>query len=203
MESITLENGMRFHLVPLSEEEIMPTLKICDECVGENLYTKGDLEEAVCSEDSFYYLLKTDDGETAGYIYYYLTDKESIAAAAKLDTGIFDPVYSDKKKKVGKLQSIGLKEHYRDMGLAVFMTEAMIRELSLKAVEAVFVVCWRPGGYVPLKETLLRCGFSFLAESHRVWYDRKDLICPYCRGRCICDAEIYYMLACEVNSDEN
>ena len=65
-----------------------------------------------------------------------------------------------------------------------------------------FIVCWKPGGVVPLGKALSECNFDFLAETKKVWYDDTELICPYCKGRCLCDAEVYYkLLNVETNNE--
>ena len=65
---------------------------------------------------------------------------------------------------------------------------------------AVFAICWKPGKIVPAGKMLKECGFDDLTEAKNVWYDDKDLVCPYCKGRCRCDAEVFYKL---LNGEKN
>lgn len=101
----TLENNAAFYLKPLIDEEIEEARLLCDECVGENLYSKEEIAATIGSMDRFFYLLKSEKGETVGYIYYYLTEVENIAKYSKLDIELFRTVYSSKNKKVGKILS--------------------------------------------------------------------------------------------------
>lgn len=188
----TYENGQVFHFCPLTKEETGIARSLCDACVGKNLYSNEEIRRAIEEKDRFFYLLKTDKGEPAGYIYYRLTDEESIASSAKIDITVLRTVYGETGKKVGRIQSIGLKETYRGLGLAARMICFALGKLAAMSVEAVFIVCWKPGGMVPLGKALKECGFDDLTEAKKVWYDDADLICPYCQGRCRCDAEVFY-----------
>ncbi len=190
----THENGQVFCLCPLSQNDAESARLLCDACVGENLYSKEDIQCAITETDRYFYLLKTDEGEIAGYIYYYLTDEASVAKSAKIDAAVLYTVYRATEKKIGKIQAIGLKETYRGMGLAVQMLRFVLDELTAMSVEAVFNVCWKPGGIIPVGKALQECGFHDLTEAKMVWYDEPALICPYCKGRCRCDAELYYKL---------
>lgn len=189
---ITLENKGVFYLKPLSEDEVYEARLLCDGCVGENLYGAEEIASAVGAADRFFYLLKSEAGETVGYIYYYLTDPEYIAKYAKLDAELLRKVYSRTDKKVGKIQSVGLKAEYRGIGLAAQMVNFILEKLKEISIDVTFIVCWKPRGIVPLGKALSECKFDYLAEAKKVWYDDTELICPICHGRCLCDAEVYY-----------
>ena len=191
---IISENKMLFRLEPLKKEDIDEVRQLCDECVGQNLYSEGEIASTLSDEDRFFYLLKNEKGKIIGYIYYYLTDEDSIAEYSKLDKALLHSVCQKTEKKVGKIQSVGLKENYRGCGLATQMIHFVLGKLRAVSVEVVFIVCWKPAGSVPLKKALSGCDFSFLTEAEKVWYDDADLICPYCNGRCRCNAEVYYKI---------
>ena len=190
--TFNLENKGVFYLKPLSEEEVNEARLLCDECVGENLYGAEEIASAVGAADRFFYFLKSEAGDPVGYIYYYLTDPEDIAKYAKLDAELFRKVYSRTDKKVGKIQSVGLKEEYRGIGLAAQMVNFILEKLKEISIDVTFIVCWKPGGILPLGKALSECKFDYLAEAKKVWYDDTELICPICHGRCLCDAEVYY-----------
>lgn len=202
-DGFTHENGQVFRLCPLTKEETEIARSLCDACVGTNLYSKEEILRATEEKNRFFYLLKTDKGEIAGYIYYHLTDEASIASSAKLDIAVLRAVYRETGRKVGKIQSIGLKETYRGMGLAAQMIRFALGALAAMSVEAVFIVCWKPGGTIPLGKALKACGFDDLTEAKKVWYDDAGLICPYCKGRCRCDAEVFYKLLNGETNDES
>ena len=194
MYTITLENGMRFYLRPLKKEEIEEASFLSDECVGKNLYPTEEIAATLNDQEKFFYLLKNEKDETIGYIYYFLTNEEAIAKYSKLDINVFREVYSDSNKKVGKIQSVGIKKEYRGNELAVEMMRFILKEMKNLGIDITFIVCWKPGGFLPLGKTLAKCQFNYLTEAKKIWYDDMELICPHCKGRCSCDAEIYYKL---------
>ena len=194
MYTITLENGMRFYLRPLKKEEIEEASFLSDECVGKNLYPTEEIAATLNDQEKFFYLLKNEKDETIGYIYYFLTNEEEIAKYSKLDINVFRKVYSDSNKKVGKIQSVGIKKEYRGNELAVEMMRFILKEMKKLGIDITFIVCWKPGGFLPLGKTLAKCQFNYLTEAKKIWYDDIELICPHCKGRCSCDAEIYYKL---------
>lgn len=200
--TITLDNKAIYRLKPLEREEVDEARLLCDECVGKNLYSEEEIVAALHDTDKFFYLLKSEEDETIGYIYYYLTEVEYIAKCSKLDVEVFSVVYAAKNKKVGKIQSVGLKAEYRGIGLATQMIQVILKELKRISVDIAFIVCWKPGGIVPLAKVLEECEFRFLTEAKKVWYDDAELICPYCKGRCLCDAEVYYKLLDGGRNDE-
>lgn len=184
----------------LRPEEIDEAAALCDYCVGKNLYKREELAKAITHKDHFFFLLKTVGGENAGYIYYHLTNLETLAKQAKLPAGKFEEVCPMKNTSVGKLQSIGLLEKYRKRGLAARMIRFALDDMRKISVGTVFTVCWKNGGGVALERALLECDFSYLAGSKMTWHDVAELICPVCGGRCFCDAEIYYK---HINQEES
>lgn len=53
-------------------------------------------------------------------------------------------------------------------------------------------VFWKPNGTLPMVRSLEAFSFLFLEDAHLVWYDTPGLVCPYCQGKCHCDAAVYY-----------
>ena len=68
-----------------------------------------------------------------------------------------------------------------------------------KGIGEVFIICWNAGGKVPLERALQECKFVHLFSAKMIWYNKKELYCPYCKGRCKCDAEVYFKKVKERN----
>ena len=176
-------SGREFCLYSLEKEDIEETLQLMDRCVGENLYQKEELEQAIGSSERAFLLLRTAEGELAGYIYYYLTNEKQIAEDTRLtEQKIQQVCQQDTLAPVGKIQSVGIKEGFRRQGLAVWL-----------------IICWNAGGKVPLERALQECKFVHLFSAKMIWYNKKELYCPYCKGRCKCDAEVYFKKVKERN----
>lgn len=191
----TSKDGRTFTLRPLRREEVADAKRLCDECVGIDLYAADELAHAIDAPEGGFYLLRSDAGETAGYVYYRLTDPERLGAYSRLGAEPFRAVCPEERGRAGQLQSIALLEPYRGSDLAAHMVAFACEELAALGALAVFVACWKPdGGIVPLRRAVSACGFALLAEAHGMWYDDAELICPYCEGRCRCAAEFRYKL---------
>lgn len=172
-------SGREFCLCSLEKEDIEETLQLMDRCVGENLYQKEEL---------------------AGYIYYYLTNEKQIAEDTRLtEQKIQQVCQQDTLAPVGKIQSVGIKEAFRRQGLAVWLMKYALRQFAEKGIGEVFIICWNAGGKVPLERALQECRFVHLFSAKMIWYNKKELYCPYCKGRCKCDAEVYFKKVKERN----
>ena len=181
-------------LRPLKLEELDQAIALCDQCVGDNLYSHAELAETLEDPDRFFYVFATEQGELAGYIYFYVTDRERVAKEAKLDPALLEPLTADPNARVGKIQSVGVAEEYRRQGMAIALTSLAVEKLSQLGLDIVYIFCWKIGERVPLAKTLAHSHFRFLTIAKRIWYDHPDLYCPCCGGRCTCDAAVYYKL---------
>ena len=187
-------SGQHFSLRPMKAEEVPAVAALCDQCVGEGLYSQQDLCHAIAADDQFFYVLHSDDGQLVGYLYYYFTTLDAIAAFTKLASDCFQTACPQVSQKAGRIQSIGLQHEYRGQDLSERLIDFSLRDFAQQAVPTVFGVCWKMGTVVPMQKPLLRCGFQHLTTAKKVWYDDEDLFCPYCQGRCHCDAEVYYKI---------
>lgn len=181
-------------LCPLKAEDIHTAKCLCDECVGKDMYSQEDIGNCIDSAYRFFYLLKEKNGGAVGYLYFYVTDVQQIAEDGKVDIRLLRTVCPVRTGVVGKIQSIGLKEHYRKNGYGKYMIDFAVQKFRALDVNRVVIICWKKGDDVPLGNTLDQCHFQFLTTAKMVWFDHPRLYCPYCAGRCRCDAQIYYKI---------
>jgi len=192
---------------------------LCDQCVGVNLYTQEYLESILDDPRHFFYLLPAKDGGIAGYAYFIRMSPEEFTHLSRLPeeeisrlctvlkedadpkgeeirAGGADPemaaVFAKEGLTVGNIRSIGVEKSYRGRGLSERLLRFCLSQLSAHGAEVAAALCWKANGSVPMKKAMLSCGMRYLTDAHRVWYDNRELICPICRGRCECDAEVYY-----------
>ena len=71
------------------------------------------------------------------------------------------------------------------------MIDYALKILESRGIDTVYIVCWKPGGIVPLQKALEKCGFTYIVTVEDAWYKDERLFCPYCKGRCHCSADIY------------
>ncbi|OPZ75360.1 MAG: hypothetical protein BWY80_00186 [Firmicutes bacterium ADurb.Bin456] len=175
----------------LTEARLDEVQELCDRCVGKNLYPRAYLASVIHKPDHYFYLLVTPERKAVAYIYFFLTGLAEMAALARLPRERLAVISPKENPVIGNLQSVGVAEAHRHRHLSVKLVRFYLERLQNKA-DTAFGVFWKTGGYVPMEKALKASGFLYLADAHRVWYGRRDLICPFCRGRCRCDAAIYY-----------
>ena len=184
---------MEWSFQPLTRQRLEEAAALCDACVGKNLYTYGYLASILEKKDHCFSLLTAEDGATAGYIYFYAAGLEEMAQLSKFSVKDLSVISDKKDPVIGNLQSVGVARQWRGRGLSRLLVQYYLKEIRrLWSADAAFGVFWKPGGSVPMEKTLLEFSFRYLGDAHRVWYDKKDLVCPYCKGRCQCDAAVYY-----------
>lgn len=188
------ENGAveKLKLHRLSEKFILETSQLCDSCVGKNLYTTKYLTSILHENSHFFYLLLTDKDVLAGYMYFIMMDRLEFASISKLDTTHLNLLCDKKDVIIGNLRSIGVAKPFRNKGLSKELIRFSLEQLSSLGANVAVALCWKAGVVVPMRQTMLSCELKYLTDAHRVWYDIEDLECPYCNGRCECDAEVYY-----------
>lgn len=180
-------------LTSLSVELLEPALEICETCIGKNLYTKEILLKAITDPMQKFLLLVTSENKPVAYFYFRLIEIEEAEKLAKISLLKLKNLTGKEKPLFGNMQSIGIIPEYRNRRLSNFLVEQCLQWLIEKTeADIVIGVCWKPSGKVPMEKTLKRYEFSHLADVRRLWYDRVDLICPVCSGRCECDGAIYY-----------
>ncbi|MCD8154921.1 MAG: hypothetical protein LUF78_09605 [Clostridiales bacterium] len=192
---------------------------LCDQCVGVNLYTQEYLESILGDPRHFFYLLHAKDGEIAGYAYFIRMSPEEFTRLSRLPEEEISRLYTALKENaapggkkiragnvdsemtavfareglpVGNIRSIGLEKRYRGMRLSEGLVRFCLSQLSAYGAKVAVALCWKTNGSVPMEKTMLSCGMRYLTDARRVWYDNRELICPFCEGRCECDAEVYY-----------
>lgn len=168
-------------------DDIKAVLSIADECVGKNLYSEEDFLSAVNGDGRFLLVLRNPLLTIVGYIYYLITETGKIESGLGLEKNTLSP-----SGPCGRIQSVALRNDSRGMGYSVLMIRAAVETFLENGISAVYAVCWKPGDVPPLSSPLKKCGFSYLMTVDKPWYSSDKLFCPYCGGRCSCDADIYY-----------
>jgi len=176
----------------LTEEYLDRAAELCAQSVGQNLYPKSYIASVMDRPEHYFNLLLSPEGGVVGYLYFHLCSLEETAAEAKLPVETLAVISPKKHPVVAKFQSVGVDPAYRKLGLARQMVEECLEQAQEARADVALCMAWKYNGYVPMGDNVLACGFQYLTDSHLVWYDNENLVCPHCTGRCKCDAAIYY-----------
>ncbi len=181
-----------YFIRPFQADEVDVLVSICDLSVGKNLYTREEILSSVDSDERHIYLAISQNDEIIGYLYYQLTDTASVESYTKLPLGTLGSVLKGKQDSVGLLQSIGVLPKWRNFGIAKQLVEYAMEKLTKQNVSYAVAACWKHGSAIPMQKNMEELGFQRLPGAYRIWYDLDRLICPFCSGRCKCEAVIYY-----------
>lgn len=188
----TFIDNEKYHIRPLSAENITAAKELCDISVGENLYTVEILNSAIKMQNHLFYMLYKETREI-GYFYCFVTDVPDATKRLKLGR-LSLQLFKNDQVKVGLFQSIGLLPEYQKNGLAIKMIRYFEKVLfDQYKVNIIVASSWKQGDLIPAEKPLSNCGFTYFADVPRVWHEVKDLKCSYCKNKkCICDAAIFY-----------
>lgn len=188
----TARKEISFTVRRLTEEYLDRAVALCAQCVGENLYPKRYIASILYQPDHYYNLLLTPEGELAGYHYFHLTGLEAAARETRLPVQRLKGISKRENPVVAQFQSVGVAPGFQRLGLARRLAELALTEAQAEKADLALCMAWKYDGHVPMGDNLTACGFRYLTDSRMAWYDNEKLVCPICKGRCKCDAAIYY-----------
>ena len=94
---------------------------------------------------------------------------------------------------IANMRSIGVLNDYRGQGLATAIMDWAMNYLRAHTQADIAIgVCWKPKGRIVINNTMEALQYHYFKDLPHFWYDVPDLVCPYCKGRCQCDAALYY-----------
>lgn len=168
-------------------KQIDKVLQICDELLGEGLYSRERMEDICQKEHHYFYTISKDD-QVVGIFYCYAERFDSISFFQNMGLSM---ISSD--MRIGVANSIALMPDIRNTGIS----ERILKECSeflfeKEAVEAILIPAWMKKGKIPAGNHLEKCSYQFLKAVEHPWAVYKDLKCPVCKKiPCMCNGAIY------------
>lgn len=188
------ETGETFYLEKLDAEFVKETKALCDICVGVDLYSEEYIQSIIGNPRQVFYLLFSKERELAGYVFFQLMDIADMMAFVKMKKSQLMPLLQREDCVISNFRSLGIAPKMRNRHFSEALTKFSI-EYSRETLKAdiYFGAFWKQGDKIPMMKNIEKFGFLHYASAGRIWYDEKDLYCPVCKGRCRCEAEIYYI----------
>jgi GNAT superfamily N-acetyltransferase len=157
---------------PLRKREVSPILRLSDMIFGSGYMKIRDIDER--------FLVVRVDGRFAGFVNTQSWSEEEI---------------SDRKHKLGLIETVAVHKDYRGLGLGTMLVSAACAHLIHENVQLIecFATTWRDSGICFIKGALLRNGFVAESEFPGYWKnDPPEYLCPSCNSMpCLCDATLY------------
>lgn len=178
----------KYRLEKINVENVEVSLNICNKYLGDGMYTKRRILDAVQEKNSYYYIVYDGDSE-AGI--FFCDAMHAQKAALTVTEEILK--FCDKDEFIGMCHSIAITKPYRKSGLAQALLEHFCGLLKEQTkVNKVFALAWISKQYIPAANILKQCGFEECMRIKRPWYGKVGLKCHVCRKqRCECDGMLY------------
>lgn len=177
----------------LTPELVDTAVALCDAYVGENMYSTAEIASGIAGDKNFFYLLYDEARNPIGYTYFLLRSKAEFLAFSKLTEAQFDTLGLGEDAVIGGIQSIAVIPEARGRHYAKLLFDFTLNYLHAHTPADIAAgALWKMGEEVPMKRVFEQYGFTHLADTELVWYDKTDMYCPYCKGRCVCGASVYY-----------
>ena len=127
-----------------------------------------------------------------GYVYFQKTSQNEMADFLKIDQAVLKKLMGSEKNTLVNFRSIGIEPKMRNKGLSEILFSFAI-EYSQKILKADYMLgaFWKKYDEIPMESNLRKFKFEHLLTVKNMWYENEKLICPVCKGRCTCSAEIY------------
>ena len=137
-------------------------------------------------------LLKNQENMLCGYVYFQKTSQNEMADFLKIDQAVLKNLMGSEKNTLVNFRSIGIEPKMRNKGLSEILFSFAI-EYSQKILKADYMLgaFWKKYDEIPMESNLRKFKFEHLLTVKNMWYENEKLICPVCKGRCTCSAEIY------------
>ena len=119
--------------------DISAVVRMCDQCVGEKLYSESEIRDAAVNPDSFIFLLKNQENMLCGYVYFQKTSQNEMADFLKIDQAVLKNLMGSEKNTLVNFRSIGIEPKMRNKGLSEILFSFAI-EYSQKILKADYML---------------------------------------------------------------
>lgn len=130
------------------------------------------------------------DGRFIGFAVMVPADTAEIMRKMKMPERDVLEIAGEKPALIYK--SAAVRPEYEHCGVMHAMAAQGIEDAKELGYGALFAAAWVYGGKIPIEPTFNTFHFQRLYERKMLWYDDEEYRCVVCKGRCTCDAMIYY-----------
>ncbi|MCR4655389.1 MAG: GNAT family N-acetyltransferase [Lachnospiraceae bacterium] len=168
-------------------EEIV---QFCEDCFGENYTFVPEMRGFIEDEENRLFVME-DDGRIIAAVLYLKDDKRSVMEDMEVEEADFDRISGGKPVLHHKFCIV--RNDYRGRGLMTELMEKALAELERENVYgAVFGQAWIRQEEMPMENICARTGYHPYKRQISPWWKYADRTCNICKGRCKCDAMVYY-----------
>ena len=172
----------------VSNEDYEQIHKLCNESFGAGYINQMEFDK--WKENPEFFNVAWVDDEFAGYSVMIPAGTREIMKEMDMTLQEVQNITSGKPALIYK--SVAVCPQYRKRGLLTkLMTELMDRA-EKSGYKTILLSAWMYEDKIPALRSLEKLKFSRLFVRHNLWYQNEMYQCVICKGRCVCDAVIYY-----------
>lgn len=160
---------------------------------GENYIDRKKILDHVNCDNEMCTLALDENGNVLGYCLFFEDNMNSAEKDFKIPKQELISV-TGSDSSICHTKSMALRKDCEKMGLGYNLFNRTLNKAQKIGYKAAWCPAWKRGSYVPVKNVLLKSGFTFFKTVHRIWEDDKNYTCVECNGPCKCDAAIYYKI---------
>lgn len=170
------------------EEDFEEILPLCDERYGSGYLTKGIFGHWMEHKS----LLKVAElgEEFAGFAVMVPAIVEEVMEKMAMPREDVEAIAGGRPALIYKSAAV-LRQH-EHKGVMHALALAGLETARREGYGSIFASAWVYQGKSPIAGTFRVFGFKPLYKREKLWYSDSDYTCVVCKGRCTCDAMIYY-----------
>ncbi|MFQ8639898.1 MAG: hypothetical protein ACLR94_17095 [Acutalibacteraceae bacterium] len=173
-----------------TERDFLQMLPLCDERYGPGYLTKAIFDRWMEHKS----LLKIAEmgGEFAGFAVMVPASVEEVMEKMAMPREDVDAIAGGRPALIYKSAAVPRRHEHK--GVMHALAVAGLATARQEGYGSLFGSAWMYNGKSPIAGTFQSFGFVPLYRREKLWYNDSGYTCVVCKGRCICDAMIYYKI---------
>lgn len=170
--------------------DIPAIVSLTCECFGRGYTSNEQMREFIDDERNRVYV-EYDDKGLCGASMMLIEDKDKISEDMEVTSEDYDRLSRGKPCLHHKFCVV--RNDRRKDGLMTAVLQEALAELENEGIYgAIFAQTWIVNDEIPMARVCDRIGYKQYKRQYRPWYKITDGYCIVCKGRCKCDAMVYY-----------
>lgn len=179
---------MKIRIREGEERDFLRMLPLCDERYGPGYLTRAAFDRWM--EHKSLLKVAEADGEFAGFAVMVPASVPEVMERMAMPREDVEAFAGGRPALIYK--SAAVLRRYERRGVMRALAAAGLETARWEGYGCLFASAWVYRGERPIAGTFRAFGFAPLYKRERLWYGDAGYTCVVCKGRCTCDAMIYY-----------
>ena len=176
---------------PKTDAKYLPEMKALADWGLSPGFFNDEVVKNIESNEYFCSIALDDDDKVCCVSYGYLLDLNGAANELRCSANEVASYFPGVTKFASHV-GMATRPDMQGQGIAKEMVK-LHKKLAFPYADIIFNIVWnRKGAEKSIVAVIKHFGAEFLKTIPLYWYDEPDLYCTVCKGRCVCDCDIYY-----------